>query len=168
MHEAVGFRTLRIAGVEPSISADDESYNALDGKQRERWLNLLFEVSTEPHAGLISTPALRRSQGRWLNRPPRPADARPKRIQVSLTVEHASDSAGGRTEAGAANADDGDDACAAAQLAALALELAAGGAPATLGLMLLQMFVLPLLAWQVAVRHLHRDLLPTLFYALPH
>ncbi len=47
MHEAVGFRTLQIAGVEPAISADDESYNALDGKQRELWLNLLFEVSTE-------------------------------------------------------------------------------------------------------------------------
>ena len=51
-------------------------------------------------------------------------------------------------------------------LAALALELAAGGAPATLGLLLLQMFVLPLLAWLVAVRHLHRALLPSLFYAL--
>ena len=47
MHEAVGFRTLRIAGVEPAISADDESYHALDGKQREMWLNLLFEVSKE-------------------------------------------------------------------------------------------------------------------------
>ena len=47
MHEAVGFRTLQIAGVEPAISADDESYNALDGKQRELWLNLLFEVSAE-------------------------------------------------------------------------------------------------------------------------
>ena len=51
-------------------------------------------------------------------------------------------------------------------LAALALELAAGGAPATLGLLLLQTFVLPLLAWLVAVRHLHRILLPSLFYAL--
>ena len=51
-------------------------------------------------------------------------------------------------------------------LVALALELAAGGALATLGLLLLQMIVLPLLAWLVAVRHLHRILLPTLFYAL--
>ncbi len=51
-------------------------------------------------------------------------------------------------------------------LAALALELAAGGAPATLGLLPLQMAMLPLLAWLVAVRHLHRVLLPTLFYAL--
>ena len=47
MHEAVGFRTLQIAGLEPAISADDESYHALDGKQREMWLNLLFEVSAE-------------------------------------------------------------------------------------------------------------------------
>ena len=47
MHEAVGLRTLQIAGVEPAISADDESYHALDGKQRELWLNLLFEVSKE-------------------------------------------------------------------------------------------------------------------------
>ena len=51
-------------------------------------------------------------------------------------------------------------------LVALALELAAGGAPSTLGLLLLQMIVLPLLAWLVAVRHLHRILLPTLFYSL--
>ena len=51
-------------------------------------------------------------------------------------------------------------------LAALALELAAGGAPATLGLLLLQMLVLPLLAWLVAVRHLRRVLLPSLLYAL--
>ena len=48
MHEAVGFRTLQIAAAEPAKSADDESYNALDGKQRELWLNLLFEMSAEP------------------------------------------------------------------------------------------------------------------------
>lgn len=51
-------------------------------------------------------------------------------------------------------------------VAALALELAAGGAPTTLGLLPLQMVVLPLLAWLVAMRHLHRVLLPTLFYSL--
>ena len=46
MHETVGFRTLKIAGVEPAISADDESYNTLEGKQRDLWLDLLFpEVS---------------------------------------------------------------------------------------------------------------------------
>jgi len=47
MHESVGFRTLAIAGVEP-ISADDESYNTLDGKQRDLWLDLLFEISAAP------------------------------------------------------------------------------------------------------------------------
>lgn len=45
MHETVGFRTLKIAGVEPAISADDDSYNKLEGKQRELWLDLLFEIS---------------------------------------------------------------------------------------------------------------------------
>lgn len=47
MHEAAGFKTLKIAGVEPAISADDESYNKLEGKQRELWLDLLFSVSEE-------------------------------------------------------------------------------------------------------------------------
>ena len=47
MHETVGFRTLKIAGVEPAISADDASYNTLEGKQRDLWLDLLFKVSAE-------------------------------------------------------------------------------------------------------------------------
>ena len=47
MHERVGFRTLKIAGVEPATSANDESYNTLKGKQRDLWLNLLFEISAE-------------------------------------------------------------------------------------------------------------------------
>ncbi len=47
LHEESGFDSLTIAGVEPVISADDESYNKLDGKQRQLWLDLLFEVSTE-------------------------------------------------------------------------------------------------------------------------
>ena len=47
MHETVGFRTLQIAGVEPAISAHDEDYNNLAGKQRDLWLDLLFEVSGE-------------------------------------------------------------------------------------------------------------------------
>ena len=47
MHETVGFRTLQIAGVEPAISAHDEDYNTLAGKQRDLWLDLLFEVSGE-------------------------------------------------------------------------------------------------------------------------
>ncbi|MBI5032891.1 MAG: methyltransferase domain-containing protein [Chloroflexi bacterium] len=47
LHESIGFETITVAGVEPAISADDESYNRLAGKQRKLWLDLLFEVSTE-------------------------------------------------------------------------------------------------------------------------
>jgi len=47
LHEAIGFETLLVAGVEPVISADDESYNKLQGKQRQLWLDLLYEISTE-------------------------------------------------------------------------------------------------------------------------
>ena len=48
IHETVGFNTLRIAGIEPAISADDESYNKLESRRRELWLDLLFEISAEP------------------------------------------------------------------------------------------------------------------------
>lgn len=48
LHEEIGFDTLVVAGVEPAISADDESYNKLQGEQRQRWLDLLCELSTEP------------------------------------------------------------------------------------------------------------------------
>lgn len=48
LHEAVGFETLVLAGVEPAIGADDESYNRLEGKQRQLWLDLLDEMSAEP------------------------------------------------------------------------------------------------------------------------
>jgi S-adenosylmethionine-dependent methyltransferase len=47
LHEAMGFETLVVAGVEPAISADDESYNKLQGKQRQLWLDLLYEMSTK-------------------------------------------------------------------------------------------------------------------------
>lgn len=47
LHEAIGFETLAVAGVEPAISSDDESYNNLQGKQRQLWLDLLYEISTE-------------------------------------------------------------------------------------------------------------------------
>ncbi|HSL46642.1 MAG TPA: class I SAM-dependent methyltransferase [Anaerolineales bacterium] len=47
MHEALGFETLAVAGVEPAISADDESYNKLEGIQRQSWLDLLYNISTE-------------------------------------------------------------------------------------------------------------------------
>lgn len=47
MHERVGFDTEAVAGVEPAISADDESYNNLEGKRRDLWLDVLYEVSRE-------------------------------------------------------------------------------------------------------------------------
>lgn len=47
LHEAIGFETLKVAGIEPVISADDESYNKLQGKQRQLWLDLLYEISSE-------------------------------------------------------------------------------------------------------------------------
>jgi S-adenosylmethionine-dependent methyltransferase len=47
LHEALGFETITLAGVEPGIAADDESYNRLEGKQRKLWLDLLYEISTE-------------------------------------------------------------------------------------------------------------------------
>jgi SAM-dependent methyltransferase len=47
LHEAIGFETLTVVGVEPAISADDESYNRLQGKQRQLWLDLLYEISAE-------------------------------------------------------------------------------------------------------------------------
>jgi S-adenosylmethionine-dependent methyltransferase len=48
LHEGLGFETLVVAGVEPAISADDESYNQLEGQRRQLWLDLLYEISAEP------------------------------------------------------------------------------------------------------------------------
>ena len=48
IHEQAGFRTLTVAGVEPAISADDASYNSLEGERRQLWLDLLFKLSAEP------------------------------------------------------------------------------------------------------------------------
>lgn len=48
LHEAAGFATLALAGVEPCISADDESYNRLTGERRRLWLDLFDTVSQEP------------------------------------------------------------------------------------------------------------------------
>ena len=45
--EGLGFETIVVAGVEPAISADDESYNRLQGKQRQLWFDLLYEISKE-------------------------------------------------------------------------------------------------------------------------
>jgi hypothetical protein len=47
LHEALGFQTIVLAGVEPAISADDESYNDLQAPQRDLWLGLLEEVSSD-------------------------------------------------------------------------------------------------------------------------
>jgi SAM-dependent methyltransferase len=47
LHEAVGFETITLAGIEPAISADDESYNQLRGTQRQLWLDLFEEIGTE-------------------------------------------------------------------------------------------------------------------------
>jgi SAM-dependent methyltransferase len=47
LHEAIGFETVTLAAVEPAISADDESYNRLGAKQRQLWLDLLYEISTD-------------------------------------------------------------------------------------------------------------------------
>jgi len=48
LHEKFGFETLIVAGVEPVISADDQSYNKLQGRQRQLWLDLFQQISTEP------------------------------------------------------------------------------------------------------------------------
>jgi hypothetical protein len=47
LHETLGFETLALAAIEPAISADDESYNKLEGKQRQLWLDLLYRISGE-------------------------------------------------------------------------------------------------------------------------
>ncbi len=47
LHEEAGLQTIVLAGVEPTISAGDDSYNRLQGSQRERWLDLLYELSRE-------------------------------------------------------------------------------------------------------------------------
>lgn len=47
LHEEMGFTTITVAGVEPVISTDDESYNRLEGSQRQLWLDLFREISTE-------------------------------------------------------------------------------------------------------------------------
>jgi SAM-dependent methyltransferase len=47
LHEAAGFETLMVAGLEPAIAADDDSYNRLQGEQRRLWLDLLYEIGAE-------------------------------------------------------------------------------------------------------------------------
>jgi S-adenosylmethionine-dependent methyltransferase len=45
LHEAIGFETVVLAGIEPAISADDASYNQLQGQQRQQWLDLFYAIS---------------------------------------------------------------------------------------------------------------------------
>jgi S-adenosylmethionine-dependent methyltransferase len=47
LHEALGIQTVVLVGVEPAISADDESYNKLPASRRDLWLDLLLEVSSD-------------------------------------------------------------------------------------------------------------------------
>lgn len=47
VHENAGFETITIAGIEPAISGDDDSYNNLEGENRDLWLDLLYEISEE-------------------------------------------------------------------------------------------------------------------------
>ncbi|UCE05115.1 MAG: class I SAM-dependent methyltransferase [bacterium] len=47
LHESAGFKKIILAGVEPAISAYDESYNRLTGRQRQLWIDLLYEISNE-------------------------------------------------------------------------------------------------------------------------
>ncbi|MEX0323638.1 MAG: class I SAM-dependent methyltransferase [Puniceicoccaceae bacterium] len=47
-HEAAGLKTEVVAGTEPAISDNADSYNRLEGKRRELWLDLLFEISNDP------------------------------------------------------------------------------------------------------------------------
>lgn len=49
IHEEAGFQVIALAGVEPAISVDDASYNCLEGKRRQLWLDLLFDISSEPN-----------------------------------------------------------------------------------------------------------------------
>jgi SAM-dependent methyltransferase len=48
LHEQAGLETIVIAGVEPAISADDQSYNILEGKRRQLWLDLFYSISRVP------------------------------------------------------------------------------------------------------------------------
>ena len=48
LHESVGLETIALAGIEPGIADDDASYNKLEGRQREQWLELFYKMSTLP------------------------------------------------------------------------------------------------------------------------
>lgn len=48
LHESIGFETIKVVGVEPCISADDDSYNKLIGHRRKLFLDLFYRLSDEP------------------------------------------------------------------------------------------------------------------------
>jgi S-adenosylmethionine-dependent methyltransferase len=47
LHEAAGLKTIALAGLE-TAGIRDEMYNSLQGKRRQKWLDLLFSISTQP------------------------------------------------------------------------------------------------------------------------
>jgi hypothetical protein len=68
LHETVGFETLVVAGVEPAISTDDESYNKLQGIHRQLWLDLLYELSVEKSIIGASRHLLYSGRKKWTQR----------------------------------------------------------------------------------------------------
>lgn len=46
LHKLAGFKMITLAGVEPA-GVDDRLYNNLHGETRQKWLDLLFSISTE-------------------------------------------------------------------------------------------------------------------------
>lgn len=48
LHESEGFQTVVVAAVEPVIGPTDEIYNSTSDDDREGWLDLLEQVSTDP------------------------------------------------------------------------------------------------------------------------
>lgn len=47
LYESEGFATITVAGIEPAISAHDESFNELVPPRREMWLDVLQGISAE-------------------------------------------------------------------------------------------------------------------------
>jgi SAM-dependent methyltransferase len=48
LHEQQGFRTITVAGLEPVGITADDIYKNLNKKQRKLWLDLMFDICTEP------------------------------------------------------------------------------------------------------------------------
>lgn len=67
LHEDSGFSTIKVVGVEPCISADDESYNKLEGKRRKLFLDLFFEICDKPSIVGASRHLLYIGKKKWQN-----------------------------------------------------------------------------------------------------